>query len=160
MNALSAQQLKITCASIFARRGGAGAYTDLFERLGSDQRTQLTGTLSVRDAEFLVVGGIKSSTDWFLLTTGRLAWCIDGQCSELPVESVKSVSVDLLNARGRLQKKFDIDELIIETFANETLTIKVEPGRPLHGVLSILMHLARRNQNAGTTPTSAPAQPR
>ena len=144
-----AESLKDTWAAIFRRRGRDGAYTRLFDNLDPSQRDTLVAALKLRESELPVIGSVKNSDNWLLLTTERLAWSIDGKCQELAAGAVHGAVIDFgrLHAYGSKLKMY---ELQVVTMGNRKYSIELEPGEPLSGVWNILMHLGRRNRNAAS----------
>lgn len=136
-----AESLKDTWASIFRRRGRNGNHTRLFDNLDVGQKYILQREFSSAGTELPVVASVQNSANWFVMTTERLVWSIDGNRGEIATRLVEGVMP------GTNQRKREMSKLLIKTPYGDHL-IELEPGSPLVGVWSILLHLSGRNRRA------------
>jgi hypothetical protein len=134
-----AESLKDTWASIFRRRGRDGNYTRLFDNLDAEQKNIVQREFSSVGAELPVVASVQNSANWFVMTTERLIWSINGNRGEIAISLVEGVMP------GTRQRKREMSTLLIKTPFGGHL-IELEPGSPLVGVWSILLHLSGRNR--------------
>ena len=63
---------------LYRRASSDGAYTRIFDALGTTQRRFLVEVAPLRDDEFAVIGSVNPSSSWMLLTTQRLFWSAGG----------------------------------------------------------------------------------
>jgi hypothetical protein len=106
----------------------------------------LRSKLKVRSDEEPVIGGYENPDNWLMLTTNRLVWAISGKRNEIDVGMIYDTGPDLLALRRRGKTKQDWDELQILTSTTDQFTVRVEPGPPLFGILSVLKNAAGRSR--------------
>lgn len=143
-----AESLKDTWASIFRRKGGDGTYTRLFDNLDLSQRNMLLAEFKPNESELPVIGSIQDSSNWFILTTERLAWSIKGNRQEVAATVIRDATADLKQLQRSDHSKLGMSQLQIATLENGEYLIELEPGVPLSGVWNILKNLGARNRGA------------
>jgi hypothetical protein len=138
---------KSVLSSIFRRNGGDGNCTKLVEELDADKKNIILEAIKLQASELPVIGSIENSNDWFLLTTERVLWSVDGNKGEVPIESIVEVRSDMGTLRqGGAQMKNPLRRLEIGTVGNQRYSMNVEPGAPCFAILAVLINVTRRNQ--------------
>ena len=143
----SAESLKKIWVSIYRRKGGDGTYTRLFDNLNLTQKSTLFAVLTLRESELPVIGSVKDSDNWLVLTTERLVWSIGGKRRELAANTVRDATADLKQLQHHASK-LEMRKLDVVTIDGIEYSIELESGAPLSGVWNILKNLGVRNRNA------------
>lgn len=131
--------------SIFLRRGKNGTYTRLFNNLEAAQKSTVLAILDFDETELPVIGSVRDSDNWLVLTTERLVWSIGGTRREIAASAIRGATADLrqLGSDGKL----GMQRLQVVAMGGEEHSIELEPGAPLSGVWNILINLGKRNRN-------------
>jgi|SRR5581483_3052594 len=145
----AADSLKDTWVSIFRRKGGDGVRTRLFENFDSTQQRLLCVELNLRKSELPVIASIPDSRNWFVLTTERLAWSIEGKRQDLPVGKIRDATADLRQLQRDRRSKLDMSQLQIVTMEGNKYTIELEAGHSLNGTWNVLKNIGARNLRRG-----------
>jgi hypothetical protein len=148
MTLTAAESLKDTWTSIFRRKGGDGTYTRLFDNLDPSQRSMLLAKFKLGGSELPVIGSVQDSGNWLVLTTERLAWCIEGKRREIAANVIRDATADLKHLQHSDHSKLGMRQLQIVTMGDGEYSIELEPGAPLSGVWNVLKNLGARNRNA------------
>jgi hypothetical protein len=90
-----AESLKDTWMPVFQRKGGNGLYTRLFDNLDPSQRSMVLAEFKLGESELPVIGSIKDPAHWLVLTTGRLAWSLDGKRQEVAASAMRDATANL-----------------------------------------------------------------
>ena len=142
-------------ASLFRRKGKEGPHTDEFKMLNPLDRTRIEAKLPrLEEEELPVLASIPFASSWCLLTTRRLfIWNDDIGLNEIGVWDVVNARVDLarLTAQGLTKEQFGV--ICITTAKGNSLDIRIDPGAPCNGFLSVLMQIARRNRGISALST-------
>jgi hypothetical protein len=143
----SAEKLRSTWTAIFCRKGGNGAYTRPFESLEPRQREALLSSFPLRAGELPVIGGLKDSRNWFVLSTERVVWALKGELRELDIGIIRDAIADFDQLESS-HSKLKMRTLQITTSSGEAHLIEMEPGLPLGGVWNILKNVGARNKHS------------
>lgn len=148
----NAQDRKQVLSSIFRRNGGDGSYTRLFENLEQAKQNILLAGIELRDSELPIVGSVFDSTNWLILTTERLVWCIDDRRNALPIEDLDDATADLARFQREGRAKQEWNQLQIVTSDSLTYSIDLEPGAPFFATWNVLKNIGTRNRNRRNRP--------
>lgn len=144
----SAEDRKSLWATIYRRKGDNRSSIRVFEDLEEGQKKRLLETAGeMQSGELPVVGGIQNAGCWFLLTSERLIWAVDGEKRNISIESIDYVRPDPKQWRPNWHK--EMTRLYVFTKDGQSLPIDLEPGLPLSGVWQIFVNIARRNNEEG-----------
>jgi hypothetical protein len=136
--------LKSRLSWIFARRGGNGRSTRLFDELEQAHKEALTTAAELSPEELPVLGSFEAKDRWFILTTHRIVWCLGGTKQQLNVSDISDASVDFDAMVRRGEKKSEVRELQIDTVGGDRHVIGIESGPPLLAVWNVLKNLGKR----------------
>jgi hypothetical protein len=150
------QSIKKRWESIFRKGCGGdmplgGVYTRLFTLLDPHEQGFLLSTVTLKDPELPVVGSVKGSENWLLLTTRRLVWFTRGERRELAVDAIRGARQSLSYVRSLgPDGKRNLAELRIFTSDRQELAIEVEPGPPLYAFWNVINNAGTRARRALT----------
>jgi hypothetical protein len=133
----NAVNIRSTWSSIFARKGGSGSRTKLWDDCDESERSSILGSTSLERGELPVVTFCPRGKNPALLTTRRL---IHGG-REVSISRVTGVEpVNFAEV-----EKDQLTVLQIRVLGEEPLRIEFEPGPPYFGIWSVLLHIASLN---------------
>lgn len=128
--------------SIFKRKGGNGRFTKLFEEFDDALKSQLLGSVRMREDELPILAFIEDVHRWLLLTTQRVCWRADGEVQKLPTLAIVDVKpIDF----GTVQKA-EMNKLMVKTADGGQFVLEVEQGAPFLGIWNVLVNAMERNR--------------
>jgi hypothetical protein len=142
------QRFKSVWTAIFRRRGKSTSNSGAFDELDIAKQHLILASASLTDQELPVLGSVPDPETWCLITTGRLIWSSTGSVRSLDLKGVAEVRMNIDSMRRHGIKRSGT----IDVYAKDgnKFVVKVEPGAPYNGILSVLMHI--RNRNLGKIP--------
>ena len=133
-------------AAIYRRRGGRGNRTGIFDELSQEDRRFILARSAIQTTQELpVLASIPNSSAWSLLTTERLIWTHGHEIRSTLLDEIRNVKVDLARLQTIGTQKNENQRIEITTTDGIQDFIEVEPGPPLNGFFSVLMHICRRS---------------
>jgi hypothetical protein len=128
--------------AVFRKNGEDGEFTKIADQLSADQRSAIQGRLK---CEAPLIASVRSSDDWFALTSSYLYRQKPGAMHKIRLDSVENVDRQVFMAGG----KFHGGLLELRLKDKSSFAITVESGRPYTGLLNVFLYVERVNRKSG-----------